>query len=129
MPAHFCQLSTPSLPLSTFCLATSLPLSVRTLSWKTNKELQKLWENNNSLKNIHTVLISCCRFIFQSLTQEDSHKLPLNALFSLTETTLKRRSTRARPLPTPCPLLSTLLLTPSLPQNLDILYGCPQEVN
>ena len=51
-PHIFCQFSTPPSPVR-FLLDNPLPLSVRTLSWKTNKELEKLWKNKNSLKKTY----------------------------------------------------------------------------
>jgi len=65
----------PCLHLSALCLINvnnPLSLSVRTLSWKTRKELQKLWKNKYSFeKDMHNVLISCF-LVFLSLTQEDN---------------------------------------------------------
>ena len=62
---YLCQFSTPS-----------LPLSVQTLSWKTKKELQKLWKNENSLKKTCILyLFLVCLFIFQSITQKDDNKM------------------------------------------------------
>ena len=62
--------------LSVFCLATLLSLSVQALSWMTNKELQKLWKNKISLKMTCTLLsFLVCLIIFQSVTQEDDHKM------------------------------------------------------
>ena len=52
-------------------------------------------------------------------------ELPLNALFSLTETTLKRISNYPS---APWPLFSALLLAPSLSHGADTLYGCPLVV-
>ena len=75
--AHVCQFSTLLPPFTSFhfLLSSSLSLSVRTLSWKTNKELQKLWRNEKSLKKICILyLVLVCLSIIQPLTEEDGNK-------------------------------------------------------
>ena len=57
----------PLFALVRFCLTT--PPSVQTLRSETNKELQRLWKKNNSLKKTCILfLFLVCLFIFQSLT-------------------------------------------------------------
>ena len=119
MSAHFCQFSAPFFPLSTPVGVLLInPLSVPTLSWKTNKKLQELWKNKSSLKKTCIVyLFRVCLFIFQSLTQEYDDKITFKChLLSYRDYTEKSVRLQLSPPPSPYPLLSTLLLTPSPPR-------------
>ena len=111
--------------MSTFCLTAPFPLSVRTLIWKTSKELRKLWKNENSLKKLHILyLFLVFFFIFQSLTQGDVHKMTSKCpLLSYRDHTEKDVHLKLYPPPFPRAFLSALLLTPFLLQGADILYG------
>ena len=91
----------PCLRLSAFCLTAFLPLSVWTLSWKTIKELQKLWENRNSLRKTCVLyFFLLCLFIAQSPTQEDGEKMTSRCPLSLPETTLVHLHLNTLPLST-----------------------------
>ena len=117
MIAHFPQFSTPLLPLlSAFCLTVSLPLFLRTRIWKTNKEPQKLWKNKHSVKMMPMLyLILLCLFVCQYLIREDDIMTFKCPLLSNRHDTEKDVHIQLNPLPH-CPLLSALLLTPSLPK-------------
>ena len=105
-PYFFASFQPPSLPLSTpvhFLLNNPLPLSVWTLSCKTNKELQKLWRNDNSLENTYILyLFLVCLSSFQYLAQEDDDKLTLKfPLLSCRDDTEKDVHFQLSPLPPP----------------------------
>ena len=111
-PHIFASFQSPASPhLCAFRLTASLPLSLRTLSWKAIKELQKLCKNKNLLtKTCILHLFLACFFNFQSFIQEDDDKKTFKyALLSYRDHT--------RPLTAKPP--------PSLPQSEDILYRCP----
>ena len=91
----------PCLRLPPFCLTAFLPLSVQTLSWKTIKELRKLWENRSSLKKTCVLyFFLLCLFIVQSPTQEDGEKMTSKCPLSLPETTLVHLHLNTLPLST-----------------------------
>ena len=71
---HILTSFNPSLSLSMpvhRLLNSPLPLSARTLSWKTIKSCKKYEKNKSSLKKIFLV----CLFIFQSLTMEANDRI------------------------------------------------------
>ena len=122
-PHIFAGFQPPPSPYSRFLLSNPCP--VQTLSWKTNKELQQLSKNKNSLKMTYFLFAILFLNLLRRLMMI---KCPLYPPFSLTEITLKRMSTHSYTPPSPCSLLSVLFLTPSLPQRTGILYGYPQNI-
>ena len=87
---------------------------MRTLSWRTNKQLQKLWKNKNSLKKTCILfLFLVWLFIFPSLTQEKGNKMTFKCpLLSYRDHIEKDVHLQLNP-SLPCPLLSAKLSTPS----------------
>ena len=124
MSANFCQFLTPFPPLSTFCLTSPLPVRTDT-ELEEKQRATKIMEEDSLKRTCTLYLFLACLFICQRLTQEANDEMTFKCpLLSYSDHTEKDIHLQLN-LISLCPLLSSLLLTPSLSQGADILHRCP----